>query len=757
MRTESRYIHSAMRLGIKLGRAASALSTGAALTMLAVLAAPRVAAQEHPAQRVANIVSVAVEEYGKGVDENRRLISRDEFDEAVGFLHDARTAMSRLPGDRAAAAGPVLDSIIAAVTSKQPPSALKDLAKRFSASLGSEAALELPTKSLDVDAGERLFSTNCASCHGPRGMGDGPAAAAISPKPPAIGDAATMSDVSPAMMFRKISVGVTGTAMPAFSPQLTAEQRWNVVAYLASLHSTPRQIADGEGLYAQGCVECHGATGLGDGPVSRTLSRAPSELGSFAWQAERSDSQLALAVRAGVPGTPMPPAGGFTQKQIESVVAYLRSLASRPRVFVASVRADSGVSGQGGPTRPEAASKVSVSLLDQSLTAAQNGRWGDANDRAFDAYLAFEPIETPARARNPGVVASMEKLYGDFKAAIKANDIEGAQHARDAIDVTMQRVVDLTHPPGSGSEAFLQSLLIIVREGFEAILVIGAVVAFLLKTGHRERLRSIWWGIALALVASGLTAIVLRTTLRALPATQEIIEGGTLLVAVAVLFSVSYWLISRVEAAKWQQFIRDKVTSALEHGGGSALAFVAFLAVYREGAETALFYQALFNEGTNVALPITLGILAGFAALAVIFTLFYRFGVRIPLRPFFSVTSVLLYYMAFVFVGKGFHELQEGGVVPINVLRGFPTIEGFGFYPTWQTMLAQLVLLGLFVFAVAKTFWPKRSVTLPTVPPETASAGEVVADVASLTAQVDRLAARVALLEKERAGIPRGE
>ena len=744
-----------MRLGIKLGRAASALSTGAALTMLATVGARNLGAQEPPTRRVANIVSVAVEEYGKGVDEKGRLISRDEFDEAVGFLRDARAATSRLPGDRAAAATPLLDSIITAVSAKRPPSALAELAKRFAASLGSEAALELPTKPLDLGAGERLFAANCASCHGPRGMGDGPAAANISPKPPAIGSGEAMKDITPAMMFRKVSVGVTGTAMAAFSPQLTAEQRWNVVTYVASLHATPAEVAEGEGLYAQGCVECHGTVGLGDGVMARALSKVPTELGSFAWQAERSDSQMAVAVRAGVPGTPMPPASGLTERQVQSVVAYLRSLPARQRTIVAAARSDTA--SVTDASRPEAASKVSVSLLDQSLTAATNGRWADANDRAFDAYLAFEPIETPARARNPGVVASMEKLFGDFKAAIQSNDIEGAQRARDAIDVNMQRVVDLTHPPGSGSEAFLQSLLIILREGFEAILVIGAVVAFLLKTGHRERLRSIWWGIGLALAASGLTAVVLRTTLRALPATQEIIEGGTLIVAVAVLFSVSYWLISRVEAAKWQQFIREKVNSALEHGGGSALAFVAFLAVYREGAETALFYQALFNEATNVLLPISLGIVAGFAGLAVIFTLFYRFGVRIPLRPFFSVTSVLLYYMAFVFMGKGVHELQEGGVVPISVLRGFPTIEGLGFYPTWQSMLAQLVLLGLFVFAVAKTFWPKRSVALPTVPPETAPAGEVVADVASLTAQVERLATRVAALEREQSSVPRDE
>jgi high-affinity iron transporter len=388
--------------------------------------------------------------------------------------------------------------------------------------------------------------------------------------------------------------------------------------------------------------------------------------------------------------------------------------------------------------------------LEQSLTAARNGRSSEAGDRAFDAYIAFEPIETPARARNPGVVATMERLFADFKGAIRGNDIHGAERARDAISMNMERVLELTHPTGSASEAFFQSLLIILREGFEAILVVGAVVAFLLKTGHRERLRSIWMGIVLALVASGLTAVILRTVLAAIPASQEIIEGLTLLVAVAVLFSVSYWLISRVEAAKWQQFIREKVNVALEHGGGRALAFVAFLAVYREGAETALFYQALFNEGSHVVLPISLGIVTGFAGLAVIFTLFYRFGVRIPLRPFFSVTSVLLYYMAFVFTGKGIKELQEGNAVPISSIPGFPTVEALGLYPTWQTLLAQMVLLALFVFAVAKTFWPKRSVALPTVTAETPVSDSLVSQLEQMRADNEALATRIAALEAER-------
>jgi len=131
----------------------------------------------------------------------------------------------------------------------------------------------------------------------------------------------------------------------------------------------------------------------------------------------------------------------------------------------------------------------------------------DASDRAFDAYLAFEPIETPARARDPGVVSSMEKLFADFKASVRGNDIRGAERARDAIEATMPKVVGLRQGTGTAYDACIQSFLIILREGFEAILVIGAVVAFLLKTGHRERLRDIWTGVALGLGSMAAFAI----------------------------------------------------------------------------------------------------------------------------------------------------------------------------------------------------------------------------------------------------------
>jgi high-affinity iron transporter len=697
-------------------------------TSLALTTTPGLA-QEHPVRRVANIVSVAVEEYARGVDGKGRLTSATEYQEATGFLADAVAQAARLPGDRVASRR-LLDSLVAAVDSMRPPEFVKAIEQRFAASLGSEGALEMPAKATDLAEGAGIFAKSCASCHGTRGMGDGPQASSISPKPTRLGDGPEMRDRSPATMYRVLSVGVAGTPMVGFASTLTADQRWNVISYVMTLRSSPQRIAEGEGLFTQRCVQCHGALGAGDGALARTLSRMPQEIGTLAWQASRTDDQLLKVVRDGVAGSAMPSSRELAPDQTASIVAYLRTLPFKTPPQIAETRND-----------PASAAKNVLGLLEQSLSAARVGRSVDAEDRAFDAYIAFEPLETPARARNAGLVASMEKEFADFRGAVRAGDWRLAERKRDVIEANMPSVLALTRSSGSKFEAFWQSLLIILREGFEAILVIGAIAAFLIKTGNRNRLRSLWIGSGWGLVASFATALALKTLLSAVPMSRELIEGLTMLVAVVVLFSVSYWLVSKVEAAKWQQFIQEKVAQALEQGGGTALWVIAFLAVYREGAETALFYQALFNEGPQVVVPIALGIVVGGALLAVIFTAFHRYGVKIPMRKFFAVTSVLLYYMAFVFLGKGLRELQEGNIISITVIPGAPHIDALGLYPSVETLLAQLILLGLFVFALVYTFWPSRSVALPTMPQDPTAKVLVEVELADLRKRVAELEA----------------
>jgi high-affinity iron transporter len=464
----------------------------------------------------------------------------------------------------------------------------------------------------------------------------------------------------------------------------------------------PLDTAEGHALYVRSCASCHGMTGGGDGPAGRTLSPPPPAIGVRTLTPVLTPTLAYNMVSVGVRGTAMPGfAASLTPQQRWNIINYIYTLRGEQLALPVARRDATAIAG-------DTASPVIMALLDSALDFARNGKIAEAGDRAFDAYIAFEPLETPARAKKPGLVATMERHFADFKGAVKRNDLTGAKNSRDAIAEGLPSVIDLTQQPSTNWEAFLQSFLIILREGFEAILVLGAVVAFLIKMGHRERLRSVWIGLTLGVIASLLTAIVLKTLLGAMPASRPLVEGITMLIAVAVLFSVSYWLISKVEAAKWQKFIREKVSSALEHGGGKALALVAFLAVYREGAETALFYQALFNGGPNVGVPLALGIGVGLAALAVIFTLFYRYGVRIPMRPFFAVTSILLYYMAFVFMGKGIRELQEANVLPITVVPGGPHVEAMGIFPSVETLTAQGILIILLLFATIKTFWPRH-------------------------------------------------
>ena len=467
------------------------------------------------------------------------------------------------------------------------------------------------------------------------------------------------------------------------------------------LPTAPLDTAAGHRLYTQNCSSCHGVAGGGDGPAGRNANPPPPAIGIRAQTTDLTPTLAFNVITVGVRGTSMPGFASVLSPQDRwNIVNYVYSL--RGEVMKLPVARPDAVS-----VSPDSASPIIRALLDSAIAFARAGRGDDASQRAFDAYIAFEPLETPARAKKPGMVATMERHFADFKGAVSRLDMEAAQRARAAIIDGLPGIVDLARRPSTGWGAFFQSFLIILREGFEAILVVGAVVAFLIKMGHRERLKSIWLGIALALVASVATAVALRTLFIAMPASREIVEAITMLLAVVVLFSVSYWLISKVEAAKWQKFIREKVGTALEQGGGRALALVSFLAVYREGAETALFYQVLFHEGANVALPLSLGILAGAVALAVIFTLFYRYGVRIPMRPFFAVTSLLLYYMAFVFMGKGVREFQEGNVVPITVISGGPHIDAMGIYPSVETLAAQGVLVVLLIFAMVKTFWPR--------------------------------------------------
>ena len=246
----------------------------------------------------------------------------------------------------------------------------------------------------------------------------------------------------------------------------------------------------------------------------------------------------------------------------------------------------------------------------------------------------------------------------------------------------------------AGWATFLQSFGILFREGLEALLVCTALAAATARAGSERGSRAIWRGAALAIGASLVTAWLVDSVLDLAPAGREAIEGLTMLLAAAVLFYVSYWLLSKLEVQRWMGYLRRKVGRAENLW---AIGAVAFLAVFREGVETILFYEALAGIGRPV--PIWGGLVAGMVVLALVGLAVFRFGLKLPVRPLFGVTGALLYLMAMIFVGQGVHELQEAGWLAETGLTGTPRIPALGIYPTVETLVAQAVLLALAIGA----------------------------------------------------------
>ncbi len=268
-------------------------------------------------------------------------------------------------------------------------------------------------------------------------------------------------------------------------------------------------------------------------------------------------------------------------------------------------------------------------------------------------------------------------------------------------------VAEGTAPP----VLFFNSFIVILREGFEAMLIVGAMSAYLLVTENQGRLRTLYLWSTLAILASLGTWVVVQTVLSLREDDRALLEGITSLLAVAVLFYVSYWVVSKIQAEKWRRFIKGRLSGALQRGSSLALGSVAFLAVYREGLETALFYQGMAFSAASSPAPVMLplGFLAGVVALASLFLLIFKFGVKVPVKHFFIFTGAVLYYLAFTFTGHGLHELQEAGVVGETTLANFPSALGplplatLGVYPTVEVLAAQAVILGALVFGLVAT------------------------------------------------------
>jgi high-affinity iron transporter len=241
--------------------------------------------------------------------------------------------------------------------------------------------------------------------------------------------------------------------------------------------------------------------------------------------------------------------------------------------------------------------------------------------------------------------------------------------------------------------AFLTSGLLILWEGIEAILIVTALTAALVTLGHPHRVRIVYAAGGAAVVASLVTALLLRVLVRLVPPFRGVLEALTMLMAAMVLGYMSYWL-TRPVAEQWPQHLGATVSASLGTGTRVALWSTAFLALYLEGAETVLIYQALLT-GSDAAemVAVLAGLGMGVLTAGALAVLLRSGATRLPRRACFAVASAVLYGLAFVFTGRGVRALQASGVVGVTLAVSMPTWELLGVYPTWESLGCQLGLL----------------------------------------------------------------
>jgi len=367
---------------------------------------------------------------------------------------------------------------------------------------------------------------------------------------------------------------------------------------------------------------------------------------------------------------------------------------------IPSARDDGAVRGISAELRASRTAEISgiLTSLHEAETLWEAGDVAGALARVEQTYLQqFEPLE----ARLPGPLSRQVESLIHLRLR---PELARASSQADVHATFLSLYASLADADAAlaGGTTFwfgaANAFVIIVREGLEAVLLIAAIVAYLTGARAPKRdTRRVFAGAGLGVFATFLTWLGARTILPVTGAGRELMEGVTALVAVGVLLWVSHWLFQKTYIHDWKAYLRSKVGQAATTGSAVAMAGLAFAAVYREGFETVLFYQALLFDSSSTA--VLAGFVPGVALMAGLGVGILRLGVRLPLRLLFGITNGILLYLAFVFLGKGVYNLQEAGLFaprPIGWLPDHDVLrELFGFYPTAETLVAQVAFLTL--------------------------------------------------------------
>ena len=598
-------------------------------------------------QQLLQLIDYVGVDYAEAI-ENGTVINEAEYSEMLDFSQGIQQLSVELPKGEVKQKI-TQDSVILAemIKDKVPPQSVSKLtADMRLAIINGLNIMAIPRKQPDFERAKNLYADNCASCHGADGYGDGVAGMNMQPAPTDFHDYERYSQRTLYGLYSTITQGVSDTGMRSFN-EFSDEDRWSLAFYVGQLAVNHEQMTAGEALSNEGV------------------------------------NSVLLDLNVFTVTTP----GEAVIHYGEDGSAFMSYLRKQPEPLF----------------KKQSYFAFSHFKLDDSLEAYRIGDFSKSYQLAVEAYLeGFELVEQGLNAVDGSLRLEIEQAMTGIRGEIRARKPyeQIKQQVRHIQDLLAQGKERLDDRGLSGGAAFASSFFILLREGLEAILLVAALAAFLVKTERRDGLKYLHVGWIGALAAGFLTWWVSVSLINISGASREITEGVAALLATVVLFYVGYWLQDKTHVAQWKKFIEHNVNRVLTSGALWGLAGLSFIAVYREVFETILFYQALWMQtdthGHNMAF-------GGFATATVVLTvvawLIMKYSIRLPLRLFFSVAGALMLVLAIIFAGKGVAALQEAGYIAINVVD-FPRVDILGIYPNLQGLLLQtsLIVLALFLY-----------------------------------------------------------
>ncbi|MGD9996699.1 MAG: FTR1 family protein [Ilumatobacteraceae bacterium] len=350
--------------------------------------------------------------------------------------------------------------------------------------------------------------------------------------------------------------------------------------------------------------------------------------------------------------------------------------------------------------------------VDETLALIKSGRADEALAAARDGYLAhFELVEIPLRIADNELTIRAESQFSYVRQSIK--DGAPLDQIRDEI-ITLRDLLDQAErkltDAGVGGPTLMatQGFLILFREGFEIVLLLSVLLGYLEAARTPHYIKPILAGVGLAAVATVITVLLMPTLFSLLPVGREVLEAITALAAVAVLFYVSFWLIARLEHKRWMEFVRARLWSAISVGSTGSLVAVGFTAVYREGFETALFYQSLLSFGEGMGRYILLGVGLALVALTAVAWLVFKVGRKLPVRTFMNTAVAMVMATSVAFLGNAMNTLQAADVIAYRRTSGprLPIFlaEATGIWPTVPSLVAQAALAAIYLLGAVYAF-----------------------------------------------------